>query len=125
MTTFIVIIIVIVVIAVLAGNSKKKTQLTATTNPTSGNSSNADRQQVFTGEYLPQNIQRTGLQVLETIHIIGTSKAVDTIKGRYDFLLQIIGTAILVTYPTFKSQLTHTSQCIMTEFRRTSNLHCF
>lgn len=92
MTTFIVIIIVIVVIAVLAGNSKKKTQLTATTNPTSGNSSNADRQQVFTGDYLPQNIQRTGLQVLETIHIIGTSKAVDTIKGRYDFLLQIIGT---------------------------------
>lgn len=92
MTTFIVIIIVIVVIAVLAGNSKKKTQLTTTTNPTSGNSSNAERQQVFTGDYLPQNIQRTGLQVLETIHIIGTSKAVDTIKGRYDFLLQIIGT---------------------------------
>jgi uncharacterized protein (DUF433 family) len=92
MTTFIVIIIVIVVIAVLAGNSKKKTQLTTTTNPTSGNSSNADRQQVFTGDYLPQNIQRTGLQVLETIHIIGTSKAVDTIKGRNDFLLQIIGT---------------------------------
>lgn len=92
MTTFIVIIIVIVVIAVLAGNRKKKTQLTTTTNPTSGNSSNADRQQVFTGDYLPQNIQRTGLQVLETIHIIGTSKAVDTIKGRYDFLLQIIGT---------------------------------
>lgn len=91
MTTFIVIIFVIVVIAVLAGNSKKKTQLTTTTNPTSGNSSNADRQQVFTGDYLPQNIQRTGLQVLETIHIIGTSKAVDTIKGRYDFLLQIIG----------------------------------
>lgn len=94
MTTFIAIIIVIVVIAVLAGNSKKKTQLTATTNPTNGNSSssNAGRQQVFTGDYLPQTIQRTGLQVLETIHIIGTSKAIDTIKGRYDFLLQIIGT---------------------------------
>jgi hypothetical protein len=92
MTTFIAIIIVIVVIAVLAGNSKKKTQLTTTTNPTSGNSSNADSQQVFKGDYLPQNIQRTGLQVLETIHIIGASKAVDTIKGRYDFLLQIIGT---------------------------------
>ena len=79
-------------IAVLAGNSKKKAQLTTTTNPTSGNNSNAGRQQVFTGDYLPQNIQRTGLQVLETIHIIGTSKAIDTIKGRYDFLLQIIGT---------------------------------
>lgn len=94
MTTFIVIIIVIVVIAVLAGNSKKKTQLTTTTNPTNGNSSNsnAGRQQVFTGDYLPQTVQRTGLQVLETIHIIGTSKAIDTIKGRYDFLLQIIGT---------------------------------
>ena len=89
MTTFIIIVIVIVVIAVLVGNSKKKVQFTTTTNPTSGNSI---RQQVFTGDYLPQNIQRTGLQVLETIHIIGTSKAIDTIKGRYDFLLQIIGT---------------------------------
>lgn len=81
-------------IAVLAGNNKKKTQLTRTTNPTNGNSnnSNAGKQQVFTGDYLPQTIQRTGLQVLETIHIIGTSKAIDTIKGRYDFLLQIIGT---------------------------------
>ena len=94
MTTFIVIIIVIVVIAALASNNKKKTQLTTTTNPTNGNSSNssAGRQQVFTDDYLPQTIQRTGLQVLETIHIIGTSKAIDTIKGRYDFLLQIIGT---------------------------------
>lgn len=89
MTTFIIIVIVIVVIAVLVGNSKKKVQFTTTTNPTSGNSI---RQQVFTGDYLPLNIQRTGLQVLETIHIIGTSKAIDTIKGRYDFLLQIIGT---------------------------------
>lgn len=79
-------------IAFLAGKSKKKKQLTTTTNTTSGNSSNANRQQVFTADYLPQHIQRTGLQVLETIHIIGTSKAVDTIKGRYDFLLQIIGT---------------------------------
>lgn len=81
-------------IAVLAGNSKKKTQLTTTTNRTNGNNSNSNAggRQVFTGDYLPQTIQRTGLQVLETIHIIGTSKAIDTIKGRYDFLLQIIGT---------------------------------
>lgn len=77
-------------IAVLAGSNKKKLQLNTTLTPTSSDSK-ANRQQVFTGDYLPQNIQRTGLQVLETIHIIGTSKAIDTIKGRYDFLLQIIG----------------------------------
>ncbi len=93
MTTFIiiVIVIVIVIIAILAGNSKTKSQLITTENPKESNS-NAGRQEVFTGDYLPQSIQRTGLQVLETIHIIGTSKAIDTIKGRYDFLLQIIGT---------------------------------
>jgi len=92
MTIYIVIITVIVVIALVVNNSKKK-QLT-TINPTNGNNGNSDsgRQQTFTGDYLPQSIQRTGLQVLETIHIIGTSKAIDTIKGRYDFLLQIIGT---------------------------------
>ena len=29
---------------------------------------------------------------METINIIGTSKAIDTIKGRYEFLLKIIDT---------------------------------
>lgn len=90
MTTFIITIIVIVVIAFLAVNSKKKTQPTKTIDTPKVNNRNFGRLEAFIGDYLPQNIQRTGLQVLETIHIIGTSKSIDTIKGRYDFLLQII-----------------------------------
>ncbi|MBK7360627.1 MAG: hypothetical protein IPI96_15685 [Saprospiraceae bacterium] len=50
------------------------------------------RHQVFNGDYTPENIQRIGLQVLETIHFIGTSKAIDTIIGRYAFLLEILDT---------------------------------
>lgn len=49
-------------------------------------------QQIFINNYSPQNIQRTGLQVLETIYIINTSKALDTITGRYVFLISIIDT---------------------------------
>lgn len=84
---------VTIVIAVIASNRRKK-QLIITTNSTNGSNGKDDsgRQQVFTADYLPQNIQQAGLQVLETIHIIGTSKAIDTIKGRYEFLLRIIGT---------------------------------
>jgi len=87
-----VLIIVIIVIAVVANNNKKK-RLSMTTKPTNGRNGNSGQggQQFFSGDYWPQNIQRTGLQVLETIHIIGTSKAIDTIKGRYDFLVQIVG----------------------------------
>ena len=74
MTTFIITIIVIVVIAFLAVNSKKKTQPTKTIDTPKVNNRNFGRLEAFIGDYLPQNIQRTGLQVLETIHIIGTSK---------------------------------------------------
>lgn len=93
MTPIVIIIIVIVVIALVVGNNKKKNsaQLSTTTIQTNSNDSSGS-QQVFTGDYIPQNIQRTGLQVLETINIIGTSKAIDTITGRYDFLLKIIDT---------------------------------
>ncbi len=92
MTTFIVIFIVIVVIALLASNSKKKTHFITSTNTKNNNSTGSARVQVYTEDYIPESIQRTGLQVLETIHIIATSKSMDTIKGRYDFLLEIIGT---------------------------------
>lgn len=93
MTPILIIIIVIVVIVLVAGNNKKKNSAALTTTTTQNSSNNSSgRQQVFTGDYQPQNIQRTGLQVLETINIIGTSKAIDTIKGRYDFLLKIIDT---------------------------------
>ncbi len=91
--TPLVIILIIVIIIVFAVSKSKKTDsssIQTTTKQTNNNSSSG--QQVFTGDYLPQNIQRTGLQALETINIIGTSKAIDTIKGRYEFLLKIIDT---------------------------------
>lgn len=91
--TPVVIILIIVIIIIFALRQSKKTDsssIQTTTKQTNNNSSSG--QQVFTGDYLPQNIQRTGLQALETINIIGTSKAIDTIKGRYEFLLKIIDT---------------------------------
>jgi hypothetical protein len=93
MTTFFVISIIISVIIILAVKNKKNTQLAPTKKPTKGNIGNINdgRQQVFEGDYSPQTIQGAGLQVLETIQIVGTSKAIDTIKVRYDFLLQLVG----------------------------------
>jgi len=38
------------------------------------------------------NIQRAGLQVLETVYILATSKKIETIKSRYSFLLTTIDT---------------------------------
>ncbi len=38
------------------------------------------------------SIQGVGLQVLETVHIISTTKNLDTIKGRYELLLERINT---------------------------------
>lgn len=95
MTTLIVILIVIVLIAVIARNRRKKIHFTTVTymnNNNSNNKSNTGDLQVHTVVYEPETIQRTGLQVLETIHIIATSKAMDTVKGRFNFLLEIIDT---------------------------------
>ncbi|MCG7281958.1 hypothetical protein MHJ94_11715 [Chryseobacterium taklimakanense] len=40
--------------------------------------------------YFPADVQRRGLQVLETMHIMGTTKSFDTLKGRFEFLSEII-----------------------------------
>src|SRR3990172_12348283 len=90
-----IILIVIIVIVVIASNKESNSTLPTTTRQANSNSSTSNSssgQQVFTGDYLPQSIQRTGLQALETLNIIGTSKALDTITGRYNFLLSIIDT---------------------------------
>lgn len=42
--------------------------------------------------FFAMDVQRAAIQVMETVYIIATSKNIDTIKGRYDFLLKIIGT---------------------------------
>lgn len=42
--------------------------------------------------YFSMSIQVVGLQVLETVHIIATTKNFDTIKSRYELLLEHIDT---------------------------------
>ena len=42
--------------------------------------------------YFSMSIQGVGLQVLETVHIIATTKNFATIKGRYELLLERIDT---------------------------------
>ena len=42
--------------------------------------------------YFSMSIQGLGLQVLETVHIIATTKNFDTIKGRYELLLERMDT---------------------------------
>ena len=42
--------------------------------------------------YFSMSIQGVGLQVLETVYIIATTKNFDTIKGRYELLLERIDT---------------------------------
>jgi hypothetical protein len=39
--------------------------------------------------YAPQQIERTAFQSLETIHMIASSKSIDTVAGRYTFLTSI------------------------------------
>ena len=42
--------------------------------------------------FFAMDVQRAAIQVMETFYIIATSKNIDTIRGRYDFLLTIIPT---------------------------------
>ncbi len=91
MTKLILVAFVIVVIVVFVGKSKSKTQFSIITN-SKIDDGNVGRRQAASAYYLPQDIRLKGLQVLESIYIIGTSNAIDTIKGRYDFLLETFGT---------------------------------
>jgi len=43
-------------------------------------------------DFFAMEIRRAGIQVMETVYIIGTSKNIETIKSRHDFLLTIIDT---------------------------------
>jgi len=91
MTALILVAFVIVVIVVFVGKSKSKTQFSIITN-SKIDDRNVGRRQAASAYYLPQDIRLKGLQVLESIYIIGTSNAIDTIKGRYDFLLESFAT---------------------------------
>jgi hypothetical protein len=39
--------------------------------------------------YEPTQIQRQGVQILESLHILSTTKNIDTLKGRFEFILQL------------------------------------
>ncbi len=45
------------------------------------------------------DVQRAAIQAMETVYIIATSRNIDTIRGRYDFLLTVV--------PTLKSAKHH------------------
>lgn len=49
----------------------------------------------MTERYLPEQIERTAFQALESIHIIANSKNIDTIIGRFNFLNTIYGSLII------------------------------
>lgn len=42
--------------------------------------------------FFTMDVQRAAIQTMETLYIIATSKNIETIKGRYDFLLTVIPT---------------------------------
>ena len=42
--------------------------------------------------FFTMDVQRASIQTMETLYIITTSKNIDTIRGRYDFLLTVIST---------------------------------
>jgi hypothetical protein len=90
MREIVIILIIIIVIVYIVIKNKKKNNYTIQTTIKQAKYNNPNEQQVNVDNYLPQKIHQVGLQTLETIHIIGTSKAIDTIKGRYEFLLKII-----------------------------------
>jgi hypothetical protein len=49
--------------------------------------------------FFAMDVQRAAIQTMETLYILATSKNIDTVKGRYEFLLTVV--------PTLKSAKVH------------------
>ncbi len=49
-------------------------------------------------KYVPMQIQRQGLQLLESINILSTTKNLDTLIGRYDFVLKMYDDFVKASY---------------------------
>ena len=47
---------------------------------------NFPNQEITNYEYQPSLVQRKGIQLLESINILHTTKNIDTLKGRFDFI---------------------------------------
>ena len=84
------IIVGVVIYFVVKENNKKKGKVSQSKNKNSSSYSRDNRQKV--SSYNPSMIKQSGIQVLESANIIATSKAIDTVQGRYTFLLQVLDT---------------------------------
>ncbi|WP_192822808.1 hypothetical protein [Rufibacter sp. LB8] len=90
MTVFLFILLGLVVLYFLG---KKKASTKAPFQPGAAKheegKAQASKAGVTNGRYHPEVVHRVGVQALETVSIIGTSKALDTIKGRYALLREL------------------------------------
>lgn len=48
--------------------------------------------------YIPNQIQRQGIQLLESIYLLNTTKNIDTLKGRFEFISQMYDDFIKASY---------------------------
>lgn len=48
--------------------------------------------------YIPANVQGKGVQLLESVHIIGNTSKIDTLKGRYQFTEKLYDEMISASY---------------------------
>jgi len=88
----IVIIIAVIIYFVVKENNKKKANLNQSPSKSNNRQSSSPGNHQLLNLYHPETIQRAGIQVLESANIIATSKALDTVQGRYTFLLQVLDT---------------------------------
>ena len=49
--------------------------------------------------YSPQVIQRIGVQILESLHILSNTKNIDTLKGRFEFVENLYDDFVKSLYP--------------------------
>ena len=59
-------------------NIKKKKEILSTNNENVNNK--------YGLNYIPQIIERRGIQILESLHILSNTKNIDTLKGRFEFI---------------------------------------
>jgi hypothetical protein len=91
MTYIIIAVVVVIFVLVVASINRKKnpsTQITSTKSEVS--KADSFKQEVLMDSQIPQIIQRTIFQALESLYLIGTSKSFDVLTGRYKFLLSLL-----------------------------------
>ncbi len=101
-------ILTVIILFFIFRKRNKESDSPVLSKPSQNAGNNNSSKQPYTGNYIPESVQRSAFQVLETMHIIGTSKALDTIIGRYDFLLQIFNVLKAgASHPRYVSDITN------------------